>query len=73
MQLDPSTAAVLREVHERKLAAVEEEDYELAKQYKQVESTLKQVGGHLAKLMKDKVRSSFPRTSLLSPVCRMHA
>eukprot|EP01138_Halocafeteria_seosinensis_P001794 gb/GECG01001837.1/.p1 GENE.gb/GECG01001837.1/~~gb/GECG01001837.1/.p1 ORF type:complete len:831 (+),score=125.56 gb/GECG01001837.1/:1-2493(+) len=54
MKMDPSTASILRQVHERKLAAVEEEDYVLAKQYKTVEDHLKQVGGELSELMSAK-------------------
>lgn len=57
MKLDPSTATILRQVHERKLAAVEEEDYVLAKQYKTVEDYLKQIGGELSSLIQAKVSS----------------
>ncbi|GBG27244.1 Centrosomal protein of 104 kDa [Hondaea fermentalgiana] len=50
MQFDPVTAKLLREVHDAKERAVEEEEYELAKQLKEAEGRLKHVGVKLARL-----------------------
>jgi len=50
MNFDPKTARLIREVHEAKEKAVEDEEYELAKELKQEENRLKQVGSSLAKL-----------------------
>lgn len=50
MNFDPVTAKLLREVHEAKERAVEEEEYELAKQLKEAESRLKHIGVKIAKL-----------------------
>lgn len=50
MNLDPTTAAKLRQLAEAKFRAVDNEDYLMAKQIKGVESELKTMGSRLAQL-----------------------
>jgi hypothetical protein len=54
LALDPETAALLREVAQRKEAAVAAEDFAAAKTLKVLQDAIKEVGGTLAQLVADK-------------------
>jgi hypothetical protein len=57
MGLDPETASLFREVHARKIKAVEAEDFPRAKAYKEAEDMLRSLGGRLAVLLDEKRRA----------------
>ena len=54
MNFDPITAATIRQVNQHKEAAVNREEYELAKRLKNLETHLKAQGAQLAKLESEK-------------------
>ena len=55
--MDAETAALLREVVNRKAAAVADENFELAKALKGAQDTIRSVGASLAVLVADKNRA----------------
>ncbi|RYG54431.1 hypothetical protein EON66_07145, partial [archaeon] len=57
MGFDPETAALLREVAQRKDAAVATEDFEQAKRLKLLQDAIKAVGGRLSELVAEKTRA----------------